>query len=60
MTNIKQQLIEGLREEIIQLLKSKANKNCKKCYGRGYIGYKEDKQRNRNYIACPKCINKND
>jgi hypothetical protein len=37
------------------LCKSKPNKSCKKCYGRGYTG--RDPIR-REYMPCPKCFKK--
>lgn len=53
-------------EEIKAILKSKADPNCKNCYGRGYLGYKEIKKKLldgriidiKRYIKCEKCIKK--
>lgn len=36
-------------------LHKKPNSNCKKCYGRFYMGYDPNK---KYYIPCPKCLNK--
>jgi hypothetical protein len=58
MVEINKKQISGTRKEILDKLKESANPNCKKCLGRGYIGYKENKKGIRIYIACQKCVNK--
>lgn len=51
-------VFEGTREEVLNELKKRAKSGCKKCFGRGYIGYKEDKKTGiRQYVPC-KCIDK--
>ena len=45
-------------EEVLNELKKRAKSGCKKCYGRGHIGYCEDKKTGvRQYVTC-KCIDK--
>lgn len=61
--------LTGTREELLKKMKKLADPGCRKCYGRGYIGFKEKLVRNipqgnkivnvRNYIPCSKCIEKN-
>jgi len=58
MDSNKNRTLEGNREEILKVLKKLANPNCNKCYGRGHIGYEEDrKTKSRTYIPCHKCVN---
>jgi len=54
--NNKRKVLEGSREEILNALKNNAKPSCSKCFGRGYLGYKENKESgSRVYIPCYKC-----
>lgn len=45
--------LKGFRSEVEAKLKSMANPDCKKCYGRGFIGF--DRARLK-LIPCKKCL----
>lgn len=59
MIEINGNKISGKRKEILEILKKKANPNCNTCYGKGTIGFKENKNGSRTYIPCGKCIEGN-
>ena len=62
----KEQMI-GTRDEILAKLRELANPSCTRCHGQGHLGYitKDIKLRNgriikqRSYVHCPKCVEKN-
>jgi len=55
--NSNKRVLEGSRKDILEVLKKAANPNCSKCFGRGYIGWKEDKNTgSRVYVVCQKCV----
>ena len=58
--------LEGTISEMLEQLKVLANPNCNRCYGRGYVGYREREvilangkvEHLKTYIVCNKCVSK--
>ena len=53
------QIFEGMREDILNKLKELAKPSCNKCYGRGFIHWRENKKTGQRIYEPCKCVNKN-